>query len=387
MVNKFKQSFANKDASLLLLITALFWFAQYAYMPYVNPVLGHMGTTAFFMGLVSGAYGLTQFILRVPLGLGANKIGKKRCVAAGCLLSATASFSMFFISHPAAYLIGRGLAGVASSTWVAFTILYSTYFPFEQSGASIIMLNVSNQTGRFFAFILAGAAVFMFGPGAAFALAGIFGVIAFTLALFAADHSTANKMVSLHDFIEVIKNPNLLLTSLYSIISQIIAFSTFQTFTSNHAVSIGMRMEQLSYVNLIVLIPAVVCGYLLSKYLLRRISTEALVAAGFLLLAVYCFATPLTVNARQLYMVSILAGMGLSFTLDIFLGQCVRDIPLDKRSAAMGFFQAAYSIGMTLGPVIMGWLTDIFSLKSGFTMMSAISLLAAVSVPAVYRKK
>jgi len=374
------------NASLLFLATTFFWFGQYAYVPYVNPTLSHLGTSAVFMGWVSGAYGMTQLILRVPLGLWTDRIGKKRSVTIGCLLCAVSSFCMLSISHPAAFLIGRGLAGAASSSWVAFTILYSTYFPAEQSSASIAMINVSSQIGQLTAFAAGGAAVSLFGVKASFITAGIAGVIAFILTFFISDQSAAKAPVSLRDFIIVIRNRNLLICSLYSAAAQLIAFSTFQTFVNNHAAAVGLNMEQLSYMYLFVLAPCIIAGYIIGKHLFRLINVKILIAAGFLLLAAYCFIIPAAVNAAQIFLTSILAGVGYGFTFNVLLGLCVKDIPMEKRSAAMGFFQAVYGIGMTLGPVVMGWITDSFSLNAGFMTIAAVSLLTAASVPAAFTR-
>jgi len=377
----------NSSANLLFLITALFWFGQYTYVPYVNPSLAALGAGAVFMGFVSGAYGLTQMILRIPLGLWTEKIGKKRCIIAGCLLCAASSFCMLSINHPAAFLIGRGLAGVASATWIGFTILYSSYFRDEESVSAITMLNVSSQIGQVAAFAAGGAAVAYLGVRSAFVIAGAVGLAAFALAFFIRDSSAAKSAVSLREFWGVIHNRNLLLCCLYAAVAQMIAFSTFQTFITNHAMEIGVKTGQMSYMYLFVLGPGIIAGYAVSKFLVRKFSIRVIGFTGFLLLAAYCAAVPITGSAAQIFMISVLAGVGYSLTYNLMMGLCVRDIAADKRSAAMGFFQAAYGIGMTLGPIFMGWVTGAFSLNTGFYIMAAIAAVAAVGALVNMRKK
>jgi len=384
-LRKAKNGAGSAGAGLLFLISILFWFAQYTYVPYVNPTLSALGASAVFMGWVGGAYGVTQLILRVPLGLWADRIGKKRCVVSGCLLCAASSFCMLSVNHPAAFLAGRGLAGAASSSWVAFTILYSSYFPEKQSGPSITMINISSQIGQIAAFIAGGAAVSLFGIKSSFIMAGIVGAIAFILTFSISGRSGSKPPVSLGDFAKVIRDPNLLLCSIYSIAAQIIAFSTFQTFVNNYAGSVGIETGRLSYMYLFVLGPCIIVGYIIGKCLFKLIDMRILITAGFLLLAAYSFILPFTVNARQIFLISVLAGIGYSFTYNVLLGLCVRDIPQDKMSAAMGFFQAVYGIGMTLGPIAMGWLVEYYGLKTGFVIIAALSLVTAVSVPVVRR--
>ena len=55
--------------ALLCTVTALFWFAQYVYVPFLTPYLLSLSITATVTGVIVGAYGVTQMLLRIPLGL------------------------------------------------------------------------------------------------------------------------------------------------------------------------------------------------------------------------------------------------------------------------------------------------------------------------------
>ena len=112
------------SARLLFFVTAWFWCAQYSYTQFINPELEAMGMNAAFMGLVAGAYGFTQMLLRIPLGMLADRIGKQKpFVIIGCLLTALAGASFLLSYTPNGCLFARALAGVASASWVSFTVL------------------------------------------------------------------------------------------------------------------------------------------------------------------------------------------------------------------------------------------------------------------------
>ena len=55
----------------------------------------------------------------------------------------------------------RVLAGVAASTWVAFTVMFTGYFPEEESGKAIAQINGFNNTGKLLAFFLGSASATM----------------------------------------------------------------------------------------------------------------------------------------------------------------------------------------------------------------------------------
>jgi len=73
-----------------------------------------------------------------------------------------------------------------------------------------------------------------------------------------------------------------------------------------------------------------------------------------------------------------LAGVSATLTFAVLLGQCVRDIPPPQRSVGMGFFQATYGIGMTLGPIVMGVMIDHLGFRIAFFAMAGLSLISAL---------
>ena len=110
--------------------------------------------------------------------------------------------------------------------------------------------------------------------------------------------------------------------------------------------------------------------------LLRRFSGRALVCLGFLLSAAYCALVPLAGSLAQLFALQILAGSGSTLTFGVLIGQSVRDIPQRLRGVGMGFYQAVYGIGMTLGPILMGLVIDWRGLNQAFMLMAIVALLS-----------
>lgn len=377
----------KRYANILFVVTSLFWFSQYAYTSYVNPELEKMGVTAVFMGFVSGSYGFTQLVLRIPVGILSDKWRKKFFISAGCFCAGLSSLIMLLFQHPAAFLIGRALAGVASSSWVTFTILYSSYFTAKKASGSITMLNAANQLGRLFSFICAGVFVSKFGASAAFLIASIGGFAAFILSLLVQeDSSAANNAVSIRELLSVARDRHLLITSILAILIQLISFSTYFSFTSNYAVSINASQPQLSFMNIMLTVPCLAANFLVSRLIQVRAREKWIVFTGFLLTAAYCILLPSAATILQLYILQILAGIGNAFSLSVLMGMCIQNIPVNKRSAAMGFFQALYGIGMTVGPIIMGFITDYAGLAAGFYIMALLSGVSAAATIFAFHK-
>lgn len=69
---------AQKKQALLPVIVILFWFAQYVYIPYQTPYLLSLQVSEVFLGSILGAYGVTQLLLRLPIGVMADSAGRHK---------------------------------------------------------------------------------------------------------------------------------------------------------------------------------------------------------------------------------------------------------------------------------------------------------------------
>ena len=47
----------------------LFWFSQYTYVPHLSAYLKDLGASLTLIGIVTGSYGFTQMLARIPLGI------------------------------------------------------------------------------------------------------------------------------------------------------------------------------------------------------------------------------------------------------------------------------------------------------------------------------
>ena len=71
------------DEALFLSFIVLFWFVQYLITPYLTIFLMDRGTTAFAAGVVAGAYGFVQILVRMPVGA-ALRDGSAGGLSSGC---------------------------------------------------------------------------------------------------------------------------------------------------------------------------------------------------------------------------------------------------------------------------------------------------------------
>lgn len=368
----------RRSAVILYILTACFWFAQYTCTPYLNPEMINMGASESFMGLVAGAYGLTQLVLRVPLGIVADRAGvQKPIIIIGCALVVTSAAGMLLFYSPMGFFLFRGVAGFASASWISLTVLYGSYFPPEETPRRISQVNSANHLGRLLCFLVVGALVTRFSVKAAFYAGLATSLLALGMSFFVQDVPRAKKHIGLKDFLSVANDRNLKVTSLLGMLIQTISFGTYYTFTPNLAVALNATASGLSYLNIALMLPMVLGNFVATKWLYRKVGPVRLIIVGFLLTGVYCVLAPMARSMTELYLCQVLAGVSFSLTFTILMGQCVRTVPIDSRSIGMGIYQAVYGIGMTIGPVLMGYLIEWAGIKSAFFMVAVLAVASA----------
>ena len=369
----------RRSAQLLYVLTALFWFSQYTVTPYINAELELMGQTAGFMGLVSGAYGFSQMLVRVPAGMLADRMGRQKpFIVMGCALTALAGIGFLLWYTPMSFLVMRLVAGLASASWVSFTVMYGSFFPQQEGPRRISQLNIANQGGRLICYVLVAWAVARRGLRSAFEIAAAAGLLCLILSLMLKEKPNPGAGLSLSSMRRVIGDRNMQVTSLLGLLTQVIAFGTYLTFSVNLGIRLGASKPELSALSLVLTIAAVLANLTATgSRTLSKVRPKVLIELGFILAALYCVMAPLCQTMGQLYLAQALAGISSGFTFAMLLGQCVKDIQPELRGAGMGLYQAIYGIGMTLGPILMGVMIDALGMNAAFFVMAGLSAVTA----------
>jgi predicted MFS family arabinose efflux permease len=354
----------GKNAKFLTVV-ALFWFSQYVFIPYFTPYLRGLGIAGSSAGVILGTYGFSQLALRVPFGVAANRSGNHRAfMAAGFASMIAAGIILSLAAHPAAFFAARFLAGLASSTWVSFTVYYADMHEENAAGKAIAALMIANNFGTLSSY-LAGIVLFdRFGMPFMFAMS-IAAAAAGAVLLFASgkgEKKAAGSAMGLRDFGNVIKNRGLLLFSSIAALKQIITFATVMSFTPDHVKSrFAAGGRELALLSVAYSLACIAGAYWVRTKLADRVPYKLQIACSFVMSALYCFIVPNAGSLWMVYLMQVVGGIGQSAAMTLTMALALGDIRPGGRSAAMGVYQSVYSLGMTLGPIAMGGLLDVFA--------------------------
>jgi len=373
-------SFPSKKAIVLFLFcTMFFWGAVYIYMPILPPYAKMVGGSLQAVGLVMGAYGLAQLLLRIPLGIWMDYWGRRKpFIFLGLILDGAASLGLIFSDSTATLFLSVFTAGMAASMWVAFTVLFANYFPLRQAGRSMGLIFFCTRFSQAVTTYAGGAIAERWGWEGPFYAAAVLSLLGLLLALRIPERRPEKSSpVSLKNFLLVGRNRKLLTVSALAILLQFAVSSTTSGFTPIYAQRIGASKEELGILLFAFMGATMLASLLAGTYARRPQSERAIIFAGYLLITGSLLPIPLVSRLGILYALQVVNGIGVGLVFPLLFGLAIQPVPMEQQGTAMGFFQSIYAIGMSLGPFISGIVGAHFGLPSVFILSGMLCLVAA----------
>ena len=367
-------SSAKKNEWTLLSAVFLFWFSVYTYPSFLTTYATNtLGATKVLAGMIVGSYGLTQMILRIPLGIVSDILKKRKLfVMIGFGLSILASGGLALVALLAgrenvpaglayATMIFRGISGMTAATWVTFSVLYSSSYQGAEVQAAMSRIVVPQTGSQIVAMLLGAQLAGHFGEIWAFLLATAAGVAGLIVMSRVQEQPPKGEPMTVRGFLEVAKNRELITGTLLATIYQLVVWATVQGFVQNWARDvIGFTTAQLGFLSVANLLPNTILSRFSGTVFAPKFGRKTVLLAGFLCLAGACFLYPKTNSIVSLLLVQALLGSGVGLIMPLTMASAIETVPNTKRGAAMGIYQAIYGAGMFLGPVIAGAVIERF---------------------------
>ncbi|MCM3787164.1 MFS transporter [Domibacillus indicus] len=371
----------KRSQRLFLLISFLFWFSHFIYIPMLSPYIEQIGGTYTFIGIVLASYGLMQFLFRLPIGIGSDLWNKRKgFVVAGMAVSMFSCLAFALTESLGWVLLSRSLAGIAAATWVAFTILFSSYAAERNLHRAMGHLSFAVVFAQLLGMALSAWIVEEWGWHAPYWFGVAFGAAGLLLSLFVAEGKTETKRepVRLKELGTALKEPALLKVSLLSILAHSIMFTTMFGFTTDYALSAGMRAGDITILVFAFMVPHAVSTLLSGSWFVPKLGKWGTLQVAFSAAAIFTFFMPFADTKAALMGLQLVNGFALGLLFPLFLGMAVEEIPHAKRATAMGAYQALYAIGMFAGPFLAGILNTYFGLEASFYFSGAVGVLGAL---------
>lgn len=371
-----------RERALLASIVALFWASLYVFVPVLSPYAASLGAGLDLIGLVVGSYGVSQFLLRIPVGWLADRLGRRKpFIAVGFVVTVLSCLMMAWAPTAWYLVLGRGLSGVAATMWVPLSVLLAATFPPEQAVAAMGLANFATNIGQMMGTVSGGWLADRWGWGAPFLTSAAVAVGGLLLVLALRERPGENRgSISLPALGEVLTSRKLLMVAGFGALAQYMTYVTVFGFTPVYAAeALGATGGDLSWLTTATTIPSAVAALTVAP-ITKRIGVTRSLVGGFLVTAVTTLCIPFTGSLTALLVTQVVGGFGRGLVFPLLMGLSIESVEPSRRAMAMGAFQSIYAIGMVGGPVIAGAIGRFLSAQGLFVSTALVGLAAAVGI-------
>lgn len=369
-----------RSIALFYLATSLFWASMYVYLP-VLPVHAevNLGATMGLVGTIVGAYGFAQLLLRIPLGIWSDRVGlRKPFILAGLAAAVVGALGMGLTADPRWLVLWRGMSGVGAAAWVAFTVLFSSYFAPQSATRAMAYLVFVSGFSQMLTTYAGGVIAQHWGWTAPFFVSAALGLLGILVALPLEEKPVAvRRAMSGRQLMRISTVPLLVAVSGIAMLSSWNQWATANGFSLVYAAGLGATRADLGLLTMAYQAAFTVTS-LASAFAADRVGVRATVVASMVIQSIAALMVPLVHSLPLMLLSQLLVGVrGICYP--VLMGMSIRAVPAEDRATAMGIFQAVYALGMWLGPGTTGFLADSFGIASVFLVAGASTLLAAAA--------
>ena len=366
--------------------TFLYWAALYVYSPILSVYAESLGASFTMVGLVVGAYGFVQMLLRIPLGISSDRLGRRKpFLFAGHFFNLVGCLGLGLAPTAIYLVVFRGVLGISAATWVAFTVLYASYFPPDQTPKAMGGVTAINGISLIIVNVLGGEIAEVRGMRATFYAGAGFAVLGLVATMPIKEHRVHRKPLTLSGILRVMSRPTLLITGAITALTQYAFWATTYSFIPLYAYKLGASKFALGIIGMIALVPytfAALANHRFADYL----GESRAVFIGMLMMAAMAFVVPMIAHVPLLAISQGVNGFGRGMVQPLLMGLSIRETPSEDRATAMGVYQAIYAIGMFTGPITAGAIADTFALSGAFIIAGTISVVAALAALILLRR-
>jgi MFS family permease len=359
---------------LYVLTVLLYWSALYFYVPtlpmYVHSKIGDLAV----VGAVLSMYGLWQALARLPVGMAADRIGRRKpFILFGPIMALLGAWVMGHASGSAGLFAGRAITGLAAAAWVPMVAAFNALFPPKEAVRASALISLVSTLGCIIGTSLNGRLNEIGGYGLAFALAAGMGGAALIVGLALPEPPLTGQRPSAKDLARVVTRRVVWLPSLLSGVSHYVLFTATYGFLPILGQRLGLGdVAQGLLVSLNLASTAV--GNLGVAALGKRIGSRRLAYGSFTLLALGAGLAAFAQGPALIIAAQLCIGLGQGASYPVLMGLSMRHVGLGERTAAVGAFQALYGIGMFAGPAVNGLVASVIGIQPMFGITALLCL-------------
>lgn len=363
-----------KDFLLTWIDRFSFFLAHHLTRPILPLYLVGFGASSTVIGAVMAVFTITATVMRIPIGLLIDRIGRKPFLIAGVALFAIGNFGYMWAPTVLLMIPFRMLHGIGwSGCTTAIATLAADIAPQKRRGELIGYAAMASSLGGAIGPVAGFALLQRFEYAGVFLGAAALLALSLLLAFFLREpkHGPRESSRSLK-WTEVLVIPETMLPAIA------VAFLSFGhggilTFLPIHALELGLENPGLWFglYALCLLLSRPVAGPLSD-----RISRRAVIVPGLILNVMGIGILALASSPAWLMAAAIVAGFGTGAAQPALMTVAVDQTSPQRRGQSMAQYQCFYDLGIGLGSLTLGAFLDL--VDQNFSLMYSITAVVAV---------
>ncbi len=361
-------------------ILALSIFSSMLGLGIVSPLLplyaDILGATGIWLGIISAGFFASNAIVTPIFGRLSDLKGRKLFISVGLLCYTIISAGFIWADTVPQLVLIRFLQGIAGGMILPIAQAYiGDISPEGEEGTWMGYFNAAFFTGFGIGPLVGGTLTEHFGMTTAFAAMSGLNLLAFlTVTIFLPEIKERKAASSPRpSFIKMGRSATV--KGLFSYrLSFALGRGAFATFLPIFAgIYLGLSPTLIG----VLLATNLLLMSLLQVYsgnIADRFNRRALIVAGSLINLAYLALIPLTDSFGQLLAICILGGLGGAISLPAASALMIEEGRKFGMGSTIAIFSIAFSIGMTIGPLLAGMIADFADINSVFYFAAAMGL-------------
>jgi MFS family permease len=363
---------------LLAVVVFLYWAGLYLYVPTLPTYIQSKTGSLAVVGGILSMYGLWQAIVRLPIGIGADWLGRRKPFIIGGLALVGIGAWMLGTSNTSGSLtVARAITGMAAGTWVPLVVFFSSLFPPKEAVRATAILNFVGFGGRMVATAMTGSLNMLGGYSLSFNLSVVVAAAAIVTMLLIREERSSATPPSVGDVGALVVRSDVLLPSVMSTVTHYAIFATTFAFLPIVAKDLGAN-DVVQSVLVTMNIALGLLGSLVVSAVVDRVGTKLLLYVSMAMMAVGVGVLAAAPSLEIVFLAQFFVGLGFGISYPVQMGMSIRFVSDRQRTSAMGLFTSVYSIGMFGGPWISGLIAEAVGIRQMLTVTAVACLLVGM---------
>jgi len=336
------------------------------------------GLSNFQIGLIFGSFSLVRTIFQLPAGKLSDIYGKKIFIVLGTFLYGVTTLFYSFATGFASIFIVRTLTGAFSAfvNPVAGSYIAASS-PKSKIGQYMGLFNSAVSLGFGIGPLLGGLLADMYGIMVPFYVCGALGIVASIIAYFKLEELTkkpentklSGKNLFSLEFLKLRNFSAAFIINIAITISRGAILAYLAIYAYDYGISALKIGIMLAAMNLVLAVTQKKFGEIYDK------NGNDIIIYGIIVGNLGMLALSFSNDFYMMFFSLIVASIGASMTGPGINAIAIQDIPQNRKGEAMGLYTASINVGIFLGALILGYISDIVGIPVMYRIGAIFSFL------------